>query len=611
MPSIEDIIQKIVVEGDREIIASFTKIGDSGKSAFDVIAGAAAKTNAPLSSFQGNLATVEQKATAFGRSIASVGSSVGTFVGRVAAAGAGLALAGGAIIKGTLGISTALKSVQASVVEQRLAASQNAGVQKQIIQRNFEQVNALADLRNEYLKGKIGINEYLDQQQELLRTQARARAQARELALDQEDIRKEQAKDTAAAQQQALIVKLQAQYGGALTSVLVQLANVLDTVRQRFITAFGPQVANFLTSVVQGISASVPTIIAQFDRISKAIQQSFGNSGSTIKGVIEGIVKFMGDAADVVIKVVIPAFQQVLNILNVIAGAINAVFGTNFNASSLIAIGIILKITGLFGVLFSSIGLVARGIALLFSLFLANPIVAIIAVIVALILTQLIPALLKFDWAAFGKTISDTWSNIVKVFTNAFDIIKAGFGAVSKWFNDRINDIVGFFDGLIQKVKDLLTAIGLLSGGSNQLSKDAGIDDIGKFAGGGLFRGRSGVDTNLALLTDGEFIVKRSRVRELGVGFLNRLNQGRGRFAGAFNTGGLVGSFAGAGAPVRFAEGGLNGGNAGRPLTLVIGDQEFNGLTVQDDTANRMSRYASRRGIRSTGRKPLWFGGSK
>lgn len=606
MANILDIIQRIAIEGDKAIVASFNKIADAGGSAFEAIAAGAQRAAAPLRGFQANIDDVEKKANNFGRALAQGGSAVGTFVSRVSIAGAGLAAVGGKVISSTLGISTALKSLQASLVEQRLAASQNAGEAKKHIQTDFSQQNALEDLRLEYTHGKLSIEEYSKAQQELQRTQERARRQQIQLEIEQEDIRKQQAKDTAAAQQRAVVIKLEAQYGGALAAVLVNLANVLDTVRNRFLSTFGPQVAQFLTSVVTAISNAAPLIFAQFDAVSKAIQASFKTSGTTIQDVVNNIVKFLGDAAKVVVTVVIPAFQLFLGVLQTIATAINGLFGTNFSAASLLAFGVVLKLVGGFGLLRAALALVVQGVALLFAAF--GPIGIVIAIIIALILTQLIPALAAIDWAAVAAKAKAVWDTIVATVTGAFQAVKDAWAATTKFFQDKIDALIGFFSNLIAKVKEFLG----LTGNSNQLGQDAGLSDIGGKAGGGHIRGRgTGTsDSILARLSNGEYVIKAAAVRKWGVGFMNSINNMRNPLRG-FAAGGLVAPMMMPAPAMAFASGGPVRPPQGRPLVLQIGDQQFDGLTVQDDTANNMARYAARRGIRSAGRRPLWFGGGR
>jgi len=75
--------------------------------------------------------------------------------------------------------------------------------------------------------------------------------------------------------------------------------------------------------------------------------------------------------------------------------------------------------------------------------------------------------------------------------------------------------------------------------------------------------------------------------------------------------GGAVGALAPRTA--RFAQGGLVAlpRVGGRPINLTIEGQRFEGLTVPEDTAESLVRFATRRQMSSAGRKPNWYHGKK
>jgi hypothetical protein len=602
---IVDIIQRILISGDREVTGAFDRIATAGGNAFASLSQAAQRVVAPFTKFQANLDNVEQRANSFGRSVADTGSSIGTFATRVAVVGAAVGAVGVKFLSSTLNISTALKSVSASLIEQRAASSDNVREQKKAVLTDFSHANALEDLRLEYIHGKVSIEQYTEQRKELNRTQQRASEQQRILQLQAEAFREEQAKDQEAAAKRAISIRLEAQYGGALASVLINLANVLDSVRQRFLGTFGPQIATFLTNIVNAVRDAAPAIFDQFQRVANAIEAAIKGSGSTIDDVIKNTVKFGGDLANAFITIIIPAAQGFFKVLQTIAEFINSIFGTNFSAGALIAAGIVLKITGLFGLLGNVVGVLIKGVGLLFAAF--GPVGIIVGIIIALILTQLIPLLAKIDWAAIGKMASDAWKVVQDAVTSAGDTITKVWTGVVDFFKGAVNNIIGFFNDLIAKVKEFL---GLTGGSAAGTLTRENIGDVPLgLAGGGLFRGRGGIDQNLVRLSDNEFVINPRATRHWGVGFLNAINamvNPRG-----FADGGLVGGLTASVPRVAFAGAAAGGGRGGRPLTLVIGDQEFDGLTVQDDTADNMARFAQRRGVRSGGRKPLWFGGTK
>lgn len=601
----DDILGNFDPASGQAIVNSFRKIGDAGESCFQRIGAAIQKIAAPFSKFEADLSNVEKKASTFGRTITQVGSSVVSAGTRIGIGLGAVAAAGGLFAAGALRVTTALRAINQGVLEQRLAASQGAAETKKNIQTDFAHANALEDLRHEYSLGGLTIDQYTKQLRELQRTQERARQQQRIQEAEQEEIRKEQAKDQAAVMRRQQQSILAAQFGAQLAGTLERLATILETVRNKFLAAFGPAISDLLLGVANTINANADKFIKLFQNMATQLQAAFGKSGITIAGVLETIVKIAGDIVKIVITVVIPAFQAFLFVLNGIAQVINGLFGTNFTAGTLIAAAIILKLTGLFGLLRGAVLLVVAGVRLLWAAF--GPLGIIIGIVGVLILEQLIPALAKIDWASVGTKALAVWNSIVAIIQAAADAIKQTWNSVVAFFDAQIKAIIGFFDNLIKKIKEFLGLTGS-SGGS--LSKDAGIDDIGKFAEGGLFRGKPGVDTNLAWLTDKEFVIKQRAVKHWGVGFLHAINNMRNPFRG-FNAGGLVSGLTMPAPRVAFANGGLNSGSKGRPMVLQIGDQTFEGLTVQDDTANNMARYAARRGVRSAGRRPVWFGGGR
>jgi hypothetical protein len=118
------------------------------------------------------------------------------------------------------------------------------------------------------------------------------------------------------------------------------------------------------------------------------------------------------------------------------------------------------------------------------------------------------------------------------------------------------------------------------------------------YASGGAVPGRGTGDIVPAMLTPGEYVLRRSAVDRLGLGLLNQLNglrsplmprRGRTHFA----DGGLVGAAAGGGTPVH----------------LHLGGQTF-ALSGGADVVSSLAHEARRYSLRSTGTKPSWYGGT-
>jgi hypothetical protein len=79
-----------------------------------------------------------------------------------------------------------------------------------------------------------------------------------------------------------------------------------------------------------------------------------------------------------------------------------------------------------------------------------------------------------------------------------------------------------------------------------------------------------------------------------------------------FNAGGLVDSLRDGfsfGSPIpAFATGGMVTAGAKRPINLTIGTETFENLQAPEDVAERLVRFSIGKQIRSTGRKPAWYG---
>jgi hypothetical protein len=127
-------------------------------------------------------------------------------------------------------------------------------------------------------------------------------------------------------------------------------------------------------------------------------------------------------------------------------------------------------------------------------------------------------------------------------------------------------------------------------------------------------RGTSTSDSILARLSNGEFVVRASAVDKYGVGLLHAINGMRLplRALRGFASGGLVDSLRASMMPVprlAFAQGGPVNTSSGRPINLTIDGQSFGMVARDNDTADRLVRYAIARGTRSAGKKPGYYGG--
>jgi hypothetical protein len=225
-------------------------------------------------------------------------------------------------------------------------------------------------------------------------------------------------------------------------------------------------------------------------------------------------------------------------------------------------------------------------------------------------ITEAFKALVKMAtdaWKAIVDSIADVGKGIVDTFNAALDRVKS-------FFKSLYDEVSGYLKNLLKTASDVASKIAEAMGGGG------GGGDAPAFAEGGPVRGRgTGTsDSILARLSNGEFVMRAAAVRKWGVSMLAAMNGLRNPFKGglAFANGGLV-DFADSMLPnvPRFAAGGVvhsglsGGGSNARPFTLNIGGESFGGLSAEQDTVERLQRFAVTKRIRSAGRKPTWFQG--
>ena len=158
------------------------------------------------------------------------------------------------------------------------------------------------------------------------------------------------------------------------------------------------------------------------------------------------------------------------------------------------------------------------------------------------------------------------------------------------------NDIAAIISALRRAVAEAqrLRAAARGSGGSGYA--------MGGFVSG---PGSATSDSIPAWLSNGEFVVRAAAVRRYGVDFLRAIN---GLRAGELFKGGFP-AFA-MGGPVGIpvpALAAAASSASGRPVMLTLGSETFM-MTADDDVAEKLIRYASRRRVKSAGRKPSWYG---
>lgn len=297
-----------------------------------------------------------------------------------------------------------------------------------------------------------------------------------------------------------------------------------------------------------------------------------------------------------VIKVVL---LSLIGVLDLVAGAINKVFGTNLSGEGLGIALLILQFTGLLRV----IGLVAQAVIGLGQLIFTFGTVAI--QFLAPFLGW--PALAIAAFAALVIAIYTYWDEIkaataavVAALVSAWNELVLEVGELIDWLKNKFNAFVDSVLSGAAKIGKFLK--GVFGGGE-------GAGATGSYAGGGEIHGpgTGTSDSIIARVSSGEYVVRAAAVKHWGTGFMHAINS-----APAFALGGLVDSLSSALAPLampRLAEGGAvpDRGGGLRPFTLVMPNgASYGGLYAEGGTVTQLRRAAVHAQVSSTGRRPSW-----
>lgn len=411
-------------------------------------------------------------------------------------------------------------------------------------------------------------------------------------------------------------------------------------------------------------SAKISTFVQQN---GPAITKAIEGIGSVLGGIFNGIIEALPTMVIIFNTVLLPTLQAVgaaltslANGFNFIANIINNVFGTNIPkvTGSVVALtAAFLFLSGGFKVIIGLLSVARVALGLLFGPF-GGWIILIIALGAALIALAAsvdwqalaakakiaIDSIIKFftdlqtnvqlvwntikqmtadAWTAIVQTVTDLWNGLLdwfKAFPGNLNIIwetikkaivdafNAAVEAVKKYFSDLKDSAMKYLQPIIDMLKSIINL------GSSADSASSGGSP--SFARGGQVRGRgtSTSDSIAAWLSNNEFVMRAKAVRKYGSAFMHAINRGDldpSNILG-FAAGGLVQSFT---AP-RVSLAGVSPGNssgrvAPKILNLSIDGNDFDGLLVPDNVADRLEKYAVNRNTASAGRKASWVGGRR
>jgi hypothetical protein len=363
-------------------------------------------------------------------------------------------------------------------------------------------------------------------------------------------------------------------FGPALTTLIDAVTNLIVKNRDT-ILEFGASIVSAITPIINDISALLSgDEIDQNGFVAKA-QVQINEFAKAVKGAV------------IIVK---GAWDGLVAVLDIVAAAINAIFGTEFTGQALAVVAVL----GVFSGAFATIGTVIGGI------------ISVVGLLDAALAAAFGPAgAALVGIAALGLAIGALIAQIPLV-QQAFDLLLQGFNATVEFFKagfaliesgwnalwdgaasfatSIFTKVTGGLDWIISKAKEALTWIKSLGGGGDQ-------SGTANFARGGrVFGPGTGTsDSILARVSRGEFVVRAAAVQRYGEGVFNALNQMRLPKRIGFAAGGLVDGLSGAlngalGSPFALPSPALLPAGAGNTLNLTIGHEAFTGLRTDDET---------------------------
>jgi hypothetical protein len=403
--------------------------------------------------------------------------------------------------------------------------------------------------------------------------------------------------------------------GKEMTTAVFLATSAFQSLKDSIGIALSPIFTQAAQAFAQALSGLRPVLIELAETLATAVGPALadvvrllaGNTAEIETGwIFLAAVGFraLGTAVGSAAQLILNSLQGIIIILNQVARLWNFVFGTEITGADILMTAILFRWLNLWGLFVASIRLGAAAVGLFNAAWAATPVGRVLALAAAL--GAVVGWLAAHYWTDFVAVLQTT----IAFFTDRWNAAVAGVTAAFQSLNDRVAGVMASIQGIIDRtiervrelIKTLLEAVGLgaSSGGAGG----------GSFARGGpvFGSGTATSDSIPAWLSNGEFVMRSAAVRKFGLGFMHAINSLSFPDIGTkFNMGGAVESMGRM--PARMAEGGpvQAPGPSGRPISLHLGDEVFDGLTAPEDVADRLVRYARGRSMRSAGKKPSWF----
>jgi len=378
----------------------------------------------------------------------------------------------------------------------------------------------------------------------------------------------------------------------------------------------------------------IPYVQAFFDLLMG--KETTTPEGQRLKAIADGIKMLALTVQNAFVNIIIPAFEKLLVMLDLVAAGINSVFGTSLTGGQIGVVLLVTQLLGGFTLLAAALGVAANAAKLFLNtlrliMFIAGGVASVLRLI-GVLLFALVgwPGLIAAALAAGLVAIYVYFDQIKLAAAHAYQAIKNGATLLYDYIASLVTrSVSGAWDWLVSSFDSAVNAImrkatelasflrGLLPG--QEAGKIVPGGGGGGFASGG-YTGNAGARSVAGFVHGREYVQPAWVVAQPGVrSFMEMLRrsgdlqQTIARFGRGFRDGGFVNALA---APLfpGYAAGGfvdtLAPATAGRnlgTLTLQTDAGERFQVWTDQETASSLFRVASRQRLHSAGRKPSSF----
>lgn len=660
MPDDDNLVSNIEIGGVDKSISDLDRLANAGERAFNKLGEAAKSAGGDVGSagdqIDKSVGDISKRLENIHASASNVGSALGGLITGFVKFGAGVTTAftgAQAAISGfVLGVSKLTAAARGATVnsneffrEQRKLTQQNLRAE----QASIQYASSLRKLRNDLSSSRITYAQYSDAVQRLKEDFREQQRVQEETAAVQNEMVKQQEKLRTASQQRDAQLRLEIALGQEAAQSLIRLGAATERVQFAFRDAFSPAFATLFDAIGEQIERNMPAIQAFADRLGTAFSKFIDDNKDKLPALFEALMQTISALGDVIVNVIVPAFQMLQSTAGSVATIINTLFGTDITGGAVLAALAVAKVTNAFGLLLSAVRLVTSSIGLVGAVFggwgilIAGLVIASAVAVAAIIAhwdeikagigaaidavtatwqefvdsassnTNALVQGVVDAWQRLVDFFSGLWETIVQFFVDAGSLIAETMQQAAKAVEDSFKAIAApvqaVLEGIISTAKQAVALISQAMGGGGGGEG---------FAGGGHIRGRgTGTSDSIPIwASNGEFMMRAAAVRKYGLGLMYAINnlsldtKTLGGMMQGFKLGGLISSIS---PPMpRMALGGavMSGGpdTHQRPIELILGEKRISGLSASSEALNELQRFSVMNRVRSTGRKPSWKG---